>query len=144
MTLITRVQAETELVRRSKKRMQLVGFAVTIVGTNDDLSGPMAVALRAMDITPASPITVTDSDLSAVEDVDEFLDRAELRLLENIQGNFDLTDINTGPYSENISSILDSIEKDVMRLREKVSANHGSMEAGTIHLNFAQTDDDDE
>lgn len=140
---ITRVQAETELVRRSKKRMQLVGFAVTIVGSNDDLSGPMAVALRAMDITPASPITVTDSDLSAVDDVDEFLDRAELRLLENILGNYDLADINTGPYSESTSQILSAIEKDVIRLREKVSASHGSMEAGTIHLNFAETNDDE-
>ena len=145
MTL-TRSDAETELVRRAKKRMVMVGMAVTVTGSNDDLSGPMTVALRSMGFTPASPITVTNADLSALADdeVDEFFDRAELRLLENILGSFDQSSIRSGPYSENMSDVMASIEKRIEALRSIYGNAGSSLEAGTISLGFAEKDDDSE
>ena len=145
---ITRAQAETELVSRCKKKMQLVDMVITVVGVNADLSGPMATALRTCGVTPASPITVTDSDLGDLPDdsIDEFFDRAELRLLENISGNIDLTDIQVGPRRESLSQLSDQLEKLIVQKTEKIANTYGdssgNLTPGVISLDFAQKYDD--
>lgn len=143
---LTRIQAETELVDRAGAKMALAGMAVTIVGTNADLNGAMSVALRKMGLTASS--TVVDGDLAALEtdQVDEFLDRSELRLLENIQGNLDLTDIKVGQRSESLGQLADQVEKAITRLSTRLMREYGvglgTLSGGTISLDFAEKLDD--
>ena len=132
MTL-TRANAEVELVGRAKGKMELVGMAVTVVGTNADLNGPLASALRKMGIAPASPITVTDTDLANLTDadIDEYLDRAELRLLENIHRNYTLVDIKSGPQDEKLSQIAAQLEKAIETLSAKIRSEYGDTGANS-------------
>lgn len=145
---ITRVQAEQELVRRAKKKMLVVGMLVTTDGTNDDLSGPLAFAARQVGLTLASPITCSTTDLAALEDsmMDEFLDRAELRLLENILGNIDVVNIKLGPHWEEKNQLAEQLQKQIAIRRSAVSATYGDdlseLTAGSVLLNFAQKHDD--
>ena len=132
MTL-TRANAETELVSRTKGKMELVGMAVTVVGTNADLNGPLSTALRKMGLAPASPITVTDTDLANLTDadIDEYLDRAELRLLENIHRNYTLVDIKSGPQDEKLSQLAAQLEKSIELLSAKIKSEYGDSGAGS-------------
>jgi len=144
---ITRAQAETELVRRAKKKMLLVNMAVTVDGTNEDLSGPLAFAARSVGLTLASPITVTTAELAGVGDdlLDEFLDRAHLRLLNDIKGNLTLVDITSGPFKESFGQLQDNLEKEIKRLEGKISMDYdgsGTLEAGVVKLDFQTKRDD--
>ena len=144
---ITRAQAETELVRRAKKKMLLVSMAVTVDGTNEDLSGPLAFAARAVGLTLASPITVTTSELTGIGDdlLDEFLDRATLRLLNDIKGNLTLVDTTSGPFKESFGQLQDILEKEIKRLEEEISVSYdesGTLTAGVVGLDFQTKRDD--
>jgi len=144
---ITRAQAETELVRRAKKKMLLINMAVTVDGTNEDLSGPLAFAARSVGLTLASPITVTTAELAGVGDdlLDEFLDRAHLRLLNDIKGNLTLVDTTSGPFKESFGQLQDNLEKEIKRLEEKISVSYdgsGTLEAGVVKLDFQTKRDD--
>ena len=143
---ITRANAEAELVSRASKKMVLVGMAVTTAGSNASLQSPLSTALRKMDLTASSP--VTDVDLSALDDdqIDEFYDRAELRLLENILGNIDLTDIRVGERQESLGQLATQLEKAIdaktKKLEKEYGAGVGSIETGVISLNFQQKGED--
>ena len=145
---ITRQQAEVELVRRAKKKMLVVKMLVTTDGTNEDLSGPLAYAGRAVGLTLASPITLTAADLAALDDgmLDEFLDRAELRLLENIEGNIDVVDITLGPHRESKNQLAEQIQKLIKSKRESIVATYGDavgdLTVSSMLLNFSSKHDD--
>ncbi len=147
---ITRAQIETELVSRQKERMEMVGMAVTVVGTNADLNGPMAYAARKMGMAMASAVTVSDADLTAlaVEDLDEFCDLAEYRLLLNIKGRFSMVDIKVGPRSESLSQLASALASDIAEKKSALAENYGqggsTLEAGVIDTNFAQSAADED
>lgn len=129
--------------------MALVGMAITVVGTNASLSGPLAFAMRTMGYALASPVTVADADLSALENsaLDEFFDRAELRLLQNIKGNIVLVDIQVGPRRESLGQLAVTLKDDIDAKAALIASSYGnanSLEAGVIGLNFMQTNDEDE
>lgn len=136
---ITRAAVEASLVARASRKMALVDFSIVTDGTNTDLNDPMATALRKMGLVVAAP-TVADSDLVGLDDqgVDELIDRAELRLLENILGNYDLTSISLGGRTENLNQIADGLEKAITRKAEQVRRAYGdgssTLEAGSIIL----------
>jgi hypothetical protein len=146
---LTRANAEAELVQRAKKKMLIVKMLVTTDGTNDDLNSPLAFASRAMGLTLASPVTVTSAELASLTDaqVDQFLDRAELRLLENILGNFTLSDIKLGPHWEEKGAIGEQLQKQIDAKRKAIASAYGDdlteLEAGSMLLNFAQKHDDE-
>lgn len=145
---ITRAQAETELISRLGKKLTLVGLdGTTVDGTNTDLSGALAVAARGVGITLASPFTVTDAELSAVDDPDEFMYRAELRVWENIVGSLNLVDSAIGTHKEAWGQLAAQAEKAIERLTLKMQIRYGdgvgTLEAGVISLDF-QTKFDDE
>ena len=148
---ITRAQAETELVSRQKERMELIGMAVTVVGTNADLNGPLSYAARKMGLALASPVTVATADLAALadEDLDEYFDLAEYRLMLNIKGRFSLVDVKVGPRSESLSQLATALAADIEAKKAFLADNYGqggaTLEAGTISLGFMETlDEDDE
>jgi hypothetical protein len=144
---LTLVQAETLLIARTGKRMAFVGMnSTTVDGTNSDLIEPIVTALFALDITPADISAPSNDDLAKVESIPEFLDRAELRVMQNIVGNMDMVDISEGPRSESLSQFTSALEKAIERKQAKVDAEYGGslggLSAGVFSHNFAQKADD--
>jgi hypothetical protein len=144
MTL-TRIQVEKGLVARAETRMTLVGFAVTVVGSNADLADPIATALLDMGLACVDITSPTDAEISAVENVPELLDRAELRLLQNILGNLDAVDITVGPRSERLGQIQQSLEAAIARKEKSVAERYGTapLSTGRFVHNFASKGDDE-
>lgn len=148
MTAMTRANAEYSLVKRQGPRMTMVGLAITTAGSNTDLNDPMAMALIAMSLNPASPSLITDSDISAIttDEWPQFLDQAELRLLETISGQIDFVDISVGPRSESMSQFSAMVDKAIERLQLRITQQYGvglgSLSSGIIQMDFAQKGDD--
>jgi hypothetical protein len=147
--IITRIDVEKIMIRRAGKRMTAAGLdGTTITGSNADLVDPIVTALRQCDVEPASISAVTDADLALLDDdmLDAFLDLCELRLLNNILGNYTLVDSQTGPRSDNYSQFTTALEKAIEKLDEKCQKVHGigsaSLETGVINLNFQQKGQD--
>jgi hypothetical protein len=118
----------------------------TITGANSSLDDPMATALEGMNFSHSEP--VIDADLVQVSDsIPEFLDRAELRTLENIAGNLDLVDIGMGPRRESLSQLAAQVELSIQRLTTKIQREYGggvgTLSAGVVSLAFAATNDTD-
>jgi hypothetical protein len=144
---IQRAQAEQELLSRAKKKMELVEMNVTASGSNDDLDSPFATALRKMGYSISG--VVDDDDLASLssDEVDEFLDRAELRLLENIQGNFDLANTRIGNRWEDFKDIVPQLDARINALRKLIADSYGeggsALTGGYIALDFAEKGDDE-
>ena len=146
---ITRVALETILVQRCERMLTFVGKAITFVGSNASLSDPIGYAVRQLGYTVANPVTVADTDLQNIPDadIDQLLDYAELRTLENVMGNMDAVDISNGPEKENFSQVSTTLEKRIKALTEKIAATYGAgivAETGNLISNFAAHDDDSE
>lgn len=145
---VTRTQVETLLVRRAGKRMAFVEFSKETDGENPDLSDPISFALLAMSITPADITTPTDADLATVtnEQIGELLDRAELRLLQNILGNMDAVSLSVDGRSESYGQITVSLEQAITRLQTKVDNDYAgagnTLTGGLIIQNFTSKGDD--
>lgn len=137
---ITRAQVEASVVGRLRGKMALVGFAVTTTGSNADLNDPIAVALRKMGKPASNP--VGDGDLSSLSGVelDELLDRAELRTLQNIAGNLTLVDVSVGPRRESLGQLGGQIEKQIESLSRFIEREFGpgaqELAGGIIDLGY--------
>lgn len=146
---LTRQQAEAVLISRCGTLLTEAGLdGVNNGGSNADLNDPMMTTLVKMGITPASYSNVVDADLSSLAggDVTEFLDRAELRVLETISSNLVYVNIQIGPRREDLGSLMDQVEKRIQRLSSKVQKEYGvgmgTLSAGVIGLDFqAMTND---
>jgi hypothetical protein len=144
---ITRASIETILIRRAGKVMTAVGLdGVTCDGTNVDLNDPAGYALRQLGYTVADLVNVSNADLASVsaDEIDQLLDIAELRTLENALQNCDQVTISVGPRTENLSDLRDGLEKAITRKRDYLTGQYGSgatLEAGAIGLSFQQHDD---
>jgi hypothetical protein len=144
---IKRTQAEHELISRAKKKMELVEMDVTVSGSNDYLDSPFAAALRKMGYSVSG--VVDDADLASLssDEVDEFLDRAELRLLENIRGNFDLANTKAGERWEDFKDLIPQLDNQISALRKTIADSYGeggsTMTGGYIALDFAEKGDDE-
>jgi len=143
---MNRANVEGVLVRRASRKMLLAGFAITTSGINADLDDPIATALRKMGISPSIPVVDGDFDDLADNQQDEFLARAELRLLENILGSLDVADLTVGPRRESLGQIADQVSKAIERLQSRIEREFGvgTLVAGNILLNFSQSSEDSE
>lgn len=140
---LTRIDAETILIRRCGAKMVAAGMdGVTIVGTNVDVIDPLVSALLAMGYSPASIAAVTNTDLAAVDDINQILDRAELRLLQNIAGNLVMVDITVGPRRESLSQLSEWVEKQITRIEARNAKAYGdslgTLSGGSISLDFQE------
>ena len=122
---VTREDVETVLVSRCGKFLELVGLDDD--QPNAALSDPIVWALRMLGFSPASPTTVVDADMTTVaaSHYDALFDLAELRTLENIQGNLTLVTHTTGPVSENLSDLGKLLLTLIPSIRANVAAMHG-------------------
>lgn len=145
---ITRANVEAILVQRCGALMSFAGYAVTVAGSNANLNDPIGYALRQTGYSVASIAAVADADLAVIDDadIDQILDIAEFRTLENVSGNLDDVDITNGPESERFSQVSAALEKRMARLQEKINTAYGSgvtAATSSILYDFAEHDDTD-
>lgn len=137
---MNREQVDSSLLARASRKMALVEMDTETIGGNPDLNDPIAAALLQMAIVPVDITNVTDSDIAGVDSSDymELLDRAEYRLLENIQGNLDLVDVSLGPRRESYSQFNLQLQSRLDRLENKISKLYGG---GTLEFGAIAVDD---
>ena len=138
---LTRADAEEVLVSRLSGLLAAAGMAVTYDGSNADLADPLAWALRRMGTDPASPVTVTDGDLSGLgaADYDDYLDLAEYRTLQTIQGHLAVVDITAGPRTEKLSQLAAQVKAMIEAKAASLAEYVTSVACGYIRLDL--TDD---
>lgn len=148
---ITRADLENVLISRAGKLMTAADLdGTTLNGTNADLNDPIATGLRRAGYSVASLAKVVDGDVASVldEDVDKVLDLAELRLCENIEGNYDDVDISVTDRSESLNQLARQVQTKIDRLQKKIERAYGigqgTLDAGVIGLDFMQKSEDDE
>ncbi len=144
---LTRVIAETILVKRLGPMMGVAEMAITIVGTNADLDDPLAWATRGVDGSTAAHNTVTDAELASVASTkyDDLMALAEWRTLKNIQGAINAVDITTGPRSERLHQFVEQVQVMLDRLEPTIEALGvltTAMAAGYITLDFSEHGED--
>lgn len=125
-----------------------VGGWYTAAGLDASASGaawldPLAYSARILGLALADPTTVVDADLVLVTQaqLDQFLDVAEVRALENALQNHALFDQSIGLASQKLSQLRDSIEAAIDRKTKLLMANYGiglgTAVSGSIPLDFA-------
>lgn len=143
MTL-TRAAAETILIRRLGGLLtgaELDG--TTASGSNTDLNDPIGWAVRRCGGSVVNFASVADADVATVAsaDYDQLLDLAEFRTLVSISGNLAVVSITVGPRREELSDLVDLVEKRLARKRKQIESDYafglGTLEAGVISLDFA-------
>ena len=144
MTL-SRANVEKILISRLGNKLTAAGLdGTTITGSNASLNDPIGYALRLSGYGVFDITNVADSDLLPVSNttVDQVLDLAELRTLESVAGNLAVVDQIVGPRRMMLTQLSDQVEKEIARMREKVTALYGigigSLDAGTINLDFQE------
>jgi hypothetical protein len=147
---ITRANAEVILIRRCGKLMTEADMnGLVNYGTNEDLNDPIGWALRKSGYSVATITNVADGDMAAVsdDDVDMVLDLAELRTLENIEGNLTGVDITVGPRSEKLDQLVTRVRAKIERKSADIAKAYGlglgTLSAGVITLDFQEHADDD-
>jgi hypothetical protein len=145
---VTRANVEVELISRIGRLLTAAGLdGTTVNGANASLAGPIAYAIRASGGALANLLVVTDADLAAfdVALMDQLLDLAELRALENALGNYDGVDIRVGQRSESFSQLGTRLADRIAILRGRLLTIYGigagSLTAGVIDLAFAEDGD---
>ena len=147
--MATRAKVEGILIKRVGALMTKASLdGTTVDGTNADLNDPIGWALRqtAYTVSDISAVTTTEVGAVVAGDIDEFLDLAELRTLENVLGNLTLADTKLGPRSVNLGQITKQVEKRIESLNKKLQTQYGwnapTLEAGLLTEDFAQHADD--
>jgi hypothetical protein len=116
----------------------------TVDGTNPDVVDPVITAMIDMGYTLSDLSDVSDTDLSSIPDsrYNELVDRAELRLLQNIAGNQVCVDITVGPRKESLSQLSQYVEKQIDRVSERNKKLYGDdlmpLTAGKISLGYQE------
>lgn len=146
---ITRANAETILIRRAGALLTAAGLdGSTGDGTNADLNDPIGWALRQLGYSVASPAIVTDTDVAAVTDstLDQFLDLAELRVLETAHSAaLTLVDTAAGSLRESLGQMAAGLEKRLERLASRLERLYGvglaGLTGGYLTMEFAEHED---
>ena len=143
---ITLAAIEKTLIRRCGSKMAIVEMdGTTVDGTNQDIVDPVITAMIDMGYTLSDLSEVSDDDLSSVvpdSKYNELVDRAELRLLQNIAGNQVGVDITVGPRKESLSQLSQYLEKQIDRVSERNKKLYGDglmpLTAGKISLGYQE------
>lgn len=147
--VLTMIQAETILLKRCAKLLTALDMdGSTVDGNNPDLVDPIGYSIRQLGGTVTTITDVVDADLAGIgaDDYDEFFDIAELRTLQNVQGNFALVDVAIGSRDEKWGALGNTLDKLIARKEKRVKDLYGlglkPLEVGVIELDFAEHDED--
>ena len=140
---ITRAYIETEIVSRLAGLLAAAGMATTAAGSNAALNSAIGWAVRTVGGTVASLSLVTDADVATVADasLDTFLDLAEYRARQAIDGNFAEVDTDVGDLKLKYDQLRRGNERAMARLEARYGATYGlsedtSLQSGSISLSF--------
>lgn len=144
---VTRANAEAVLINRLAVLMNEASLdSTTVDGTNADLNDALCTALRDMGGTVTDITNIADADLAVLAEADynQFLDRAELRTLETVEGNMAFTDITAGPRSEKLSQLVASVATRKNQLLKKIQDTYGVATLTTSYIlhTFAEHETD--
>lgn len=143
---LTRANVELLTVADVGPLMTAAGMAITVIGSNADLNGPIARGVRALGYTVASAVLVADADIDDVTDAQhsEFLDHVNLYTLYAILGNLNDVDITVGPRTERLSQLAAQVVRKIGLLETAMVAEHGfglaTPVAGVITRDIAEHD----
>lgn len=142
----TRASVESVLVRRCGRLLTAAGLdGTTISGSNADLADPIGWAARQCGLTVASVTDVADADLAGLadSDTDKLLDLAELRTLETIAADPNVTTRQADGAQVNLSDLFTRLEMRIARKRTQIQRDYGTglgtLTAGVITLGFQET-----
>ena len=126
---LTRAQAEFVLMRRLSGIYGEAGLATTEAGTNEDLNEPLRVALDALGYSVADVTSVADTDLDDLPSskYNQFFDLAELRALENVEGQLTLVTTKTGPFEQRFSDLLNHVREVREERQAKYEKQYGGL-----------------
>jgi hypothetical protein len=144
---------EDHLLRWHRETLDLAGLdAATADGTNPDLAGPVALALRQVGVRAADPLRPLDSDIALVPQAAEpaFLLACRIEALEAALGRLHAqVDLTVGGGSGNsyrLSQAASSIQRTLDRLRAQFTSWYetgaGRTEAGDIDSRYHSADSD--
>ena len=141
---VTRANVENVLIKRLGPLMTKAGQdGTTVDGSNTDLADPIGWALRTAGYTTADITNPTTAEVAdAEDDIDQVVDLAEYRGLENILGNLDDVDVTVGPRSEKLSQLATQVQKRLDDVKDRVEDLYGygaaALEVGVITYEFAE------
>lgn len=141
---MTRANAEFLIVAELSGLMSAAGMAITVVGTNAHLNGPIGKALMLLGYTVADLVLVTSADVAQVTVAQsaKFIDLMILCTLETFQGWFASVDITVGPRSEKLSQLAEQVERRIKLLQQKYGYAMATVEAGYLTLDFSEHGDE--
>ena len=141
---LTRADVEYELVSRLAGLLTAAGMTTTTAGANASLNSSIGWAVRKVGGTVTSIALVTSVDVGTVadSDLDTFLDLAELRTREAIDGNFADVDTDVGDLKLKYDQLRRANERAMERLRAIYGVTFGLTEtvatlgSGVLALGF--------
>ena len=145
----TLAQIQTSLLSRGLEELHTeLGWSVVTTGLNAKLNDAMAWGLNHLGIEPTDFTVLVDDDFSAVthDTLNELLDSAEYRQLQNIFRALTSVDVKIGHRTEEFSQLANRVGQaiDKMRtyIRKEYGIGRGTLDTGTIDLDIT-TDADD-
>jgi hypothetical protein len=146
---LTRAEVEADLIFRTGKWLTLVGQdGTTVDGTNTSLNYPIGYGIRNAGGTVATNSLVTDTDVQSVDTTrqDEMIDIAELRVLQNVAGNFTRPNTKVGPRDEEWGDLYEQLNTAIKNKSDRLDDMYGfgtqPIQGGIIQLDFAEHDID--
>ena len=146
---VTRAQIELLIVRKCRAKLAYAKLdSTTTDGTNADLNGPIAAAVRSFGLPVSDPTAVADSDLAEVpaEGLPQLVDVGELETLEAVLGNRASPDQMADTDNQQWhGKFYESLEATVARKQARCEELYGyglaPLRPGVHNLGFAETFD---
>jgi hypothetical protein len=118
--------ARTSALMQTRLEPLLVAAGFTF-GADTDLEDAIGYALRELGHSVADAIEPTDAELTAVTNVNHYLDLVELRSLETSHTRLLLkVDLAVGPRRQQYSQIATGLETAITRKRKELMDKYGS------------------
>lgn len=151
MTTLTLANCELLLVARTSAWLVKADMAITVTGAaaqNADLNDPIGYGIIAAGGSLLSRVLLVDADVATVASAneDKMIDIAELRTLQNVQGNLALIDTKIGPRDEKLGQLLGVLNTLLERKEKRIESLYGlgvpAPEFGNLEMDFAEHDED--
>jgi hypothetical protein len=143
---LTKADLDAELVDRAGGLLAFVGRSVDVTGANPATVGPLREGLASLGLGTASFGAIADADLAAVApaNVQQLIDVAEYRLLQNVLGWLTKVDQSIGMGSQSLGQVRRDLLQTLRSLSDTLRAQYGyglgTLAGGSVDLGFAQTD----
>lgn len=146
---VTKQMVQQVLITRLGRVLTDLSFEIVLSGDLEYLEDPIGWGLRMIEISTADLSLVTNAEVASMsdDDVDEFLDYAEYRLIGNLVKNAPEVDVKIGHRSEEFSQLANRLIQMFDRKRTEIRQIYGfglgGLTAGRIDLDSLTTSDDE-